>query len=189
MTEFIQNIDWTVLNFIQENLICPFMNFLMPAVSFLGNGGMLFIALGVIMLFFRQYRRCGANVLLCLLLGLVVASLLLKPLVARERPCWLNEDIELLIAVPRDYSFPSGHTLHSVMTAAVVCFYDKRIGIPLAVLAAAMAFSRLYLYVHFPSDVLCGAAFGIAIAFGGVYLLRFICRKSESAARLLPDKQ
>ena len=91
--------------------------------------------------------------------------------------CWLDPETPLLIAVPKDFSFPSGHTLSSAIGATVLTGTDRRFGwaaIPLAVL---MAFSRLYLYVHFPSDVLAGAVLGVGIgllAFSGGKKLGFL---------------
>ena len=93
------------------------------------------------------------------------------------RPCWLDPETPLLIAVPKDFSFPSGHTLSSAIGATVLTGTDRRFGwaaIPLAVL---MAFSRLYLYVHFPSDVFAGAVLGVGIgllAFSGGKKLGFL---------------
>ena len=186
--EIIQNIDQTILDLIHKELTCCFLDAVMPFVSALANAGIIFFAAAGIMMFFRNYRRCAVNILMCMAVAAVVANLILKPLIARERPCWINEEIQLLVAVPQDYSFPSGHTLHSFMVATVIMMYDKRIGIPSLVLAALIGFSRLYLYVHFPTDVLCGALLGVAFAVGGYYLLRFALKKLPKLSRYLPER-
>ena len=98
-----------------------------------------------------------------LLEGVIVGNVLLKNIIARERPCWINETVNILIPIPQDYSFPSGHTLSSFIAAAIVMHTDKRMGIAAYALASMIAFSRLYLYVHFPTDVLAGALLGIII--------------------------
>lgn len=95
----------------------------------------------------------------------VIGNLILKNLVARSRPFFFNTAVDLLISVPTDYSFPSGHTMSSFTAAVILYHADKRLGIPALILAFLIAFSRLYLYVHFPSDVIAGALIGIAIGF------------------------
>lgn len=187
MPEFIQNLDWAVLNWIQKDMTSPLMDAIMFTVTSLANGGIIFFITAGIMLLIKKYRRCGANILLCMAIGAVVANLILKPLIARERPCWSNEDVELLVAMPQDFSFPSGHTLHSVMVAVVIFMYDKRIGSLAIIMAVLISFSRLYLYVHFPSDVLCGALLGAAFAVAGYYLIKLIVSKSEKLQELFPE--
>ena len=111
----------------------------------------------------KKYRRQGAVLLLGLLCGLLVGNVCLKHLVARARPCWLDESVHLLIASPTDYSFPSGHTLSSTISATILTKADRRFGYAAIPLAVLLAFSRLYLFVHFPSDVLAGAVLGLVI--------------------------
>ena len=84
-------------------------------------------------------------------------------LIARPRPCWLDDSVKLLIPIPTDYSSPSGHTLSSVIGATVLTKTNRRFGWAAIPLAAIIAFSRLYLFVHYPSDILAGAVLGAAI--------------------------
>lgn len=159
----ITDVDFKILDFIQEHFSCDFLNFLMPKITFLGNGGLIWIVMAIIMLFFKKYRKTGITLGTGLLEGVIVGNVLLKNLIARERPCWINETINILISIPQDYSFPSGHTLSSFIVATIIMHHDKRMGIASYVLAYMIAFSRLYLYVHFPSDVLAGVLIGIII--------------------------
>lgn len=159
----VQQVDFAILNWIQEHLRCDFLDVLMPKVTLLAENGIVLILLGLVLLCVKRYRVCGAAVLGGLAGGLLIGNGLLKNLIARARPCWLNTDVNLLVAMPLDYSFPSGHTLHCFIAATVLLHYDKRLGIPALAAAVLVAFSRLYLYVHFPSDVLAGAVLGIAI--------------------------
>ncbi|MGM9521952.1 MAG: phosphatase PAP2 family protein [Oscillospiraceae bacterium] len=178
MLNFIQSIDWSILYWIQDRLKCAFLDSVMPAITALGSAGIVWILSGFALLAAKKYRRHGFYLLLGLLMGLVIGNLCLKPLVARPRPCWLDSSIHLLVSSPSDYSFPSGHTLASTIGAVVLARADKRfsfIAIPLALL---IALSRLYLFVHFPSDVFAGAILGIVIGFsapgfGNWLLLRF----------------
>ncbi len=103
----------------------------------------------------------------------------MKNIFARPRPCWL-ETVQLLIASPTDYSFPSGHTLASVIGAYIVTAANRKFGIIAVPLAALVAFSRLYLYVHFPSDVLASLVLGIVIAAASVMLFKRLKIRDKS---------
>ena len=158
------SLDWAVLQAIRNFTACPLLDFLMPKITVLGNAGAIWIAAAIGLLCTKKYRRQGLLLLAGIVLGTLLGVAGLKNLVARPRPCWLDASVPLLIAAPTDYSFPSGHTLISAIGAVLLTKTDRRFGyiaIPLAVL---IAFSRLYLYVHFPSDILGGAVLGAAIA-------------------------
>lgn len=157
------NLDWTILHWIQNTLVCPAVDFLMPKITLLGNGGAVWILAAVILLATKKYRKYGAFLLAGLAVGVLIGNLTLKPLIARPRPCWLDESMQLLIANPTDYSFPSGHTLSSVIGATVLTKANRKFGVAAIPLAALIAFSRLYLCVHFPTDILGAALLGVGI--------------------------
>lgn len=164
----LQEIDFFILDAIQE-MSCTFLDAVMPKITMLGNAGILWIALGLILCLAPRTRNDGILILLGLLVGSLICNVGLKPLVARERPCWIVAH-ELLINMPKDYSFPSGHTL-AAFTAAFSLLARKNKLWPVCMLTAAViAFSRLYLYVHFPSDVLFSVFASGAIAWGLVGL-------------------
>lgn len=164
MFDKIQEFDFTVLWWIQAHLRTSFGDAVMPFITHLGSAGIFWIAFAFLLLLFPKYRKAGFDMLLGMLIGLIVGNLILKNLVARGRPCWINTDLPaMLIAIPEDYSFPSGHTLSSTIAALVLLRRDKRPGIPAAVLAALIAFSRMYLFVHFPTDILGGFLLGLPI--------------------------
>lgn len=135
----------------------------MPKITFLGNAGWIWIAAAVIFLIYKKYKRTGIELVCGLLSCLIIGNIFLKNLVARERPCWIRELPDMLVSVPLDYSFPSGHTLSSFAAAVIIMRSNKKAGFAAMLLAVLIAFSRLYLYVHFPSDVLAGALLGTAI--------------------------
>ncbi len=159
LTEF----DFRILDFLQEKLSCVALNILMPIITYLGSAGAIWIITAVILLILRGYRKNGVMMCVGLLLCFIIGNLLLKNLVARDRPCWINESVELLVSMPRDYSFPSGHSMVAFASAVILLHTDKRFGIPALILAFLLAFSRLYLYVHFPSDVVAGILIGCGI--------------------------
>ena len=169
----IQQLDFTVLDWIQAHLKCGALDFLMPKITLLAEGGVFLILVGLALLFWKSHRVCGAAVLTGLTSGLLIGNLLLKNLIARPRPCWINTDVQLLINNPKDFSFPSGHTLHCFIAAAALMYYDRRLGWPMLFIAVLVAFSRMYLYVHFPTDILAGAALGAGIGL----LSAFVCDK------------
>ena len=163
------SLDWTILHGIHDALTCPFLDFLMPKITALGNGGAIWLLAAGCLLCTKKYRRQGVLLLGGLAVGVLVGNVALKNLIARPRPCWV-ESVPLLIASPTDYSFPSGHTLSSAIGATILTKTDRRFGYAAIPLAALIAFSRLYLYVHWPSDVLAGALLGILI--GNLTFLR-----------------
>ncbi len=159
----ITNLDFFILDII-KTLRCDFLDFVMPLITSLGNGGIIWIISGLLMLLFKKTRKMGITVLISLLLSLIFCNLLIKPVVMRTRPFDLREII-LLIAPPTDFSFPSGHASASFAAAVSMYLNNKRYGKWAILLASLIAFSRLYLYVHFPTDVLSGIALGTLLAF------------------------
>lgn len=155
--------EFEILYWIQQ-LRTPALDEIMTAVTFLGDGGWFWIALGTALFAVPRTRRTGAAMLISLAAGFILGNVILKNAVARQRPCWLDPMVALLIENPSDYSFPSGHSLASFEGAVSILLYHKKWGVAAVVLAALIACSRLYLFVHFPTDVLAGSLLGILIA-------------------------
>ena len=130
-------LDWGILYWIQDHLTCPFLDAVMPKLTLLGDAGIIWILAAAALLCTKKYRRQGAVLLLGLLCGLLVGNVCLKHLVARARPCWLDESVHLLIASPTDYSFPSGHTLSSTISATILTKADRRFGYAAILLSRA----------------------------------------------------
>ena len=148
--------EFDILNGIQSVFQSDLMDQIMPAVTALGNGGIFWIAAGLVFTLYKKTRTFG----ICILTALVFV--ILKPLVARPRPFTSDPARILLIPRPEDYSFPSGHTAVSFAAASAAWFMKKRkTGVAFGAVACLIAFSRLYLYVHYPTDVLAGAVIGI----------------------------
>ena len=150
--EWIQNIDAQILLFIQQYIRQDMMNWFWKGITFLGDGGWFWIVLGVVLLIPKKTRKSGFTALLALIIGSVITNLVLKTAVARIRP---------LVKKLRDYSFPSGHTCASFSCAVVYYkMYPDIKGKGAMVLAVLIALSRLYVGVHYPTDVLGGAIVG-----------------------------
>ena len=176
MLIWLQNMDWRILRRLHSALQCGALDFLMPRITALGNGGAIWIIAAAAMIVSRRYRRYGIALLGALAAGVLIGNVCLKHLIGRARPCWL-EEVPLLIANPTDYSFPSGHTLSSVIGATVIARANRKFAYAAIPLAACIAVSRLYLYVHFPSDVLAAAGIGILIGIGSELVMRKIAAK------------
>ena len=180
--------DLPILEWIQAYLQSDFLDTVMPIITLFGEGGIFWIAWAVILLIIPKTRKIGLSMLIALILGLLVCNLTLKPLVARVRPYDLQEQdfgvyINLLISRQSDFSFPSGHTIASFEAAVVLLKNSKKMGIPALIIAILVSFSRLYLYVHYPSDVLVSLVLGTAFAFAGCALANLIKLPSGQKGR------
>ena len=171
------NLDQTILYWVQDNLSCGFLDAVMPKLTLLGSGGAIWLLAAGGMLCTKKYRRQGVLLLAGLAVGVLVGNVCLKNLIARPRPCWLDDSVLMLISVPTDYSFPSGHTLASAIGATVLTKTNRRFGWVAIPLAAVIAFSRLYLFVHYPSDILTGAVLGVLIGLAVYYLGMRRCKR------------
>ena len=170
--------EFEILYFLQ-GLHQPLLDRLMVGITSLGNGGWFWIALTVLFLCLPKYRRCGITMAVALVLNFLICNVAVKNLVARESPCWIDPSVELLIPGPKGFSFPSGHSSVSFAAAVAIFLSHKREGIAALVLAALIAFSRLYLFVHFPTDVLGGILTGIFCAAAAFYLTRAVEKKKQ----------
>ena len=164
--------DLPILDWIQANLKSDLLDTVMPIITLFGDGGVFWIAIAVLLLCIPKTRKIGLGMGFALLMGLVVCNITLKPLVGRIRPYDLQEQLGVTIPLlltdrMHDYSFPSGHTIASFEASVVLLKNNKWMGIPAVILAVLIAFSRLYLYVHYPTDVIFSVFAGILFAFLG----------------------
>lgn len=156
-------VDLAVLNWIQENLHGSVVDRIMIFFTWIGEFGLVWIAVGIIMLFFKKSRKYGVLLLVSLLVTCLLGEVLLKNIICRIRP-YLAEGVLIPIPAPRGYSFPSGHAASSFTAATVLWKFRHKVGIAAFSLALLISFSRLYFYVHYPTDILAGLVLGIAVA-------------------------
>ena len=186
MLELIQRLDEQALRWIAETLRTPLLDKAFSLYTFLGNGGWAFILLGLVLLISRKTRRAGAASLTAMLLGLLITNLTLKPLVSRPRPWVVMENFATLVTSSDLNSFPSGHTCAAFAFGVALCVVLQQKWAKAAALIAAalMGFSRLYVGVHFPSDVIVGALVGTVCGLAGAWIVsRFVTwyRSRQSA--------
>ena len=171
-----------ILSMLQK-IRTPLLDIFMSNITKLGNAGIVWILLTIVLLLIPKTRKSGLILASALIVDLILCNGILKPLIARIRPFDVNSAIQLIVAKPHDYSFPSGHTAASF--TAVMALYlagEKKMwkaALVLAlVLAVLIAFSRLYLYVHYPTDVLGGIITGAIAGYIG-YKLTFIVQSKH----------
>ena len=164
--------DLPILDWIQANLRSDIMDVVMPIITMFGDEGIFWIVCAILLMFTKKHFKTGLGMGFAMMIGLLICNVTLKPLIGRIRPYdfqlqYLNTEIQLLIGAMHDFSFPSGHTIASFEACTVLMLNSKKLGIPATILAILIAFSRLYLYVHYPTDVLFSVVAGIIFGFIG----------------------
>lgn len=173
LLDFLVSLDGKILLFIQEFLRFEWLTRVMKFITSLGNGGVIWIVLAVILICTKHYRKTGTAMAVALIIGYLITNLILKNLIMRPRPYEVMEGLQALVGPLRDSSFPSGHATSSIAAGFVMLKGTRKyIGIPAFVLAVLIALSRLYLGVHYPTDVLVGAIIGLFAAFAGKYVAK-----------------
>ena len=163
--------DLPILDWIQANLQSGFMDKFMPFITVFGVAGIFWMIWAAVLVIFPKTRKIGLGMAFAMVMGLIVCNITLKPLVARIRPYDLQAElgvaIKLLCEAQHDFSFPSGHTIASFEAAVVLVKNSKKMGIPAMILAVLISFSRMYLYVHYPTDVIVSVILGTLFALIG----------------------
>ena len=183
MIHTLAEFDAGVLLFIQEFVRNRFLTPILVFLTRLGDAGMIWIAVSLAFLCFKKTRRIGCMSLLALFFSLCVNNLFLKQIIARTRPYEAISGLVPLVPRPTDFSFPSGHSAAAFSAAGVfVRTLPKRFGIPLLLFAIVIALSRLYVGVHYPSDVLCGVISGLLLSYAARFCVEKVWKQSESGA-------
>ena len=160
------NLEATILLWIQQYLRCQWLTPIMKGLSLIGDLGAVWILIIVVLFLNKQTRKISLIALTSLLMNLIVCNGLIKPMIGRVRPYERIEVLNILVKEPWDHSFPSGHTSAAFAAAWILYLrFGKKVGIPALILATLISFSRLYVGVHYPSDVLGGIFVGTLMAF------------------------
>ncbi len=165
-----------ILHAIQE-MHTEWLDSIMIVLSAIGNAGIIWIVLSVMLAIVPKTRRCGLTMICSMALSFVVGNVMLKNMIGRARPCSVDTSVSLLIPFPSEYSFPSGHTLNGFTAAVTLFLFYKKPGIIAIIVAGLIAFSRMYLFVHYPTDILGGIVIGIIDACVVVFITRYSIKK------------
>lgn len=196
LNTFAEGFDLPILDWIQANLQSPLMDKIMPIITMFGDAGIFWIACALLLMVFPKTRRIGFGMGIAMAMGVLICNVTLKPLVGRIRPydyqiqelgrTWENLLVggKLLVEMPHDFSFPSGHTIASFEACTVLMLSNKKLGIPATLLAILIAFSRLYLYVHYPTDVIASVILGTIFGIIGWWLAGKIPMKRGKFERI-----
>ena len=164
-----QAAELAVLDWLQAHLRCDFLDAVMPWISRICDHGEIWILLAAVLLLLRKHRWTGMSLSFALILDLICCNIVLKPLIGRVRPFLVNTAVEA--------SFPSGHTAASFAAVFALRASGSPLWKPALVLAAGIAFSRLYLYVHWPTDVLGGIVVGAVVGTAGAWIAKRLRKK------------
>ncbi|MBR2320447.1 MAG: phosphatase PAP2 family protein [Clostridia bacterium] len=171
--------ELSILWWIREHLTNPFLDTVMPYISSLARHGEFWILVALILVCFKKTRKAGVAMGIAMAAGYLIGNMGMKNLFARTRPYDVTE-VQLLVAKLHDFSFPSGHTLVSFEAATALWFYHRKWGVAAFVLAALIGLSRLYLFVHYPTDVLAGAVLGIGIGLAACFVTNRLFGNSKA---------
>ena len=176
--------DSSILLWIQNNLRSGFLTPIMVCITHLGDKGILWILLSLVLLFMYRTRRLGVVCAASMVLGLIVTNIILKNWVARVRPYEVIEGLECIVRKAHDWSFPSGHATNSLACAWVIFKrMDRKFGIPALIMAILISLSRLYVGIHYPTDVLGGAAIGIGCGCLSLWMMPKLEKKFRKQFR------
>lgn len=158
---FIQMIDTNIIYFFSDKVQNNFLNPIIIFLTKIGDGGLFWILISLIFLFKKNYRKVGIISIIALMINFLLGEVILKNLIQRPRPFVTHPDLKLLIHAPTSFSCPSGHTSASFAVAFVIAYYLKKLAAPALIIASLISLSRIYLLVHYPSDILAGILLGL----------------------------
>ncbi|WP_367179346.1 phosphatase PAP2 family protein [Clostridium sp.] len=181
MMSLLQRFDDSILLFVKYNMHGIIMDKIMVISTYLGNNGIIWIIIALVLICNHKYRKVGFMALAALILSGILGDEILKNVFRRARPLDTISTMNILIPRPLSYSFPSGHTMSSFAVAGVLGKCFKKYAIEFISLASLIAFSRVYLYVHYPTDVLAGAILGLMCSAIVIYLFNKLDHKSKAS--------
>lgn len=161
MINYLQTVDVKILSFINNKLHHRTLDKIMPLITALGNGGIVWLAMSLYFISNVNYRAQGYMIIAALTLTTIIGEGIIKHIIRRTRPLINMLERKLLISKPLTYSFPSGHAASSFAAAGIFIAMDNKLSVLVLILASLIAFSRIYLNVHYPTDVLIGAVLGL----------------------------
>lgn len=149
----------------------PIIQYVFSFITHLADMGLIWIVIGILLLFKKSTRKNGIIMLISLSIGSIIGNGILKNIFERQRP-FIELSLQPFISAPSGFSFPSGHSLASFIGATCIFFTNKKLGILSYIFAFLIALSRVLLIVHYPTDVIVGSLLGIIIASAVIYIFK-----------------
>lgn len=146
----------------------------------IGESGLVWIAIAIVLTCIPKTRQCGLTMMIAMAITYLAGNLFLKNVIARPRPCAVDTTVTLKIPFPSEYSFPSGHSSNGFSGAVTIFCYYRKTGILSLLMAAIIAFSRLYFFVHYPTDILGGIVLGTLDALLAVYIVKRLEARADA---------
>lgn len=176
---YLFSLDKALLELFSQGIKNGFFDVLMPFVSSINNQGDIWIALAILLMINKntKIRRLGITVLIALAFGAILGEQILKNLIARTRPISEEFNFNFIVNLPKSYSFPSGHTTSSFAAFGAFLFSEARYKYWVLLLASLIGFSRIYLHVHYPSDIIGGIVLGLLCGWAAVRIGKAFFRK------------
>ncbi len=171
------NFEIEIIKYINSNLSNSVLDAVFSFISFLGNKGWMWIVIVLVLISLPKTRKAGVCNAIALIFCLVITNICIKPLADRLRPYEVDTTLKIIVPYLTDGSFPSGHTCASFASVFAICKYYKKWSVPLYTFATLMGISRLYLCVHFPTDIIAGALLGILFGYGAYMITERIWLK------------
>lgn len=154
----------------------------------IGESGLIWIGIAIVLTCIPKTRKCGLTMIIAMAITYLVGNLFLKNVIARPRPCAVDSSVMLKIPFPSEYSFPSGHSSNGFAGAVTIFCYYRKAGLLSLLMAALIAFSRLYFFVHYPTDILGGILLGTLDALLAVYLVKRLENRADAQSATDADK-
>ena len=172
------NWEAEVLFWILDNLTCGFMDWLMSTVSLLCTADIIWFVLAAVLIYRKDTRKVGVTLLLALIISIIICNGILKPTVERIRP-YDEFGVSLIVPASSEFSFPSGHTTGVTVVTAVLLKHFRKWGYLMSIFAVMVMFSRIYLFMHYPTDILGGIAVGIVSVILAHVIMSYLDRRKE----------
>ena len=181
------DMELQILHAIQE-IHQGWLTDVMRLFTTIGESGLVWIAIAIVLTCIPKTRKCGLTMMIAMAITYLVGNLFLKNVIARPRPCAVDNSVILKIPFPSEYSFPSGHSSNGFAGAVTIFCYYRSAGLLSLLMAALIAFSRLYFFVHYPTDILGGILLGTLDALLAVWLVKHLENRADAQSASNADK-
>lgn len=171
--------DFSILYALQSIRTEWLDSFMLFITNMAGDMGQAWVLLGILLLVYKKTRKLGLSILLSYAIVYFSIQYGIKDLIARPRACQIDQTIEMITKCSSSFSCPSTHTCWAFAGATCIYLFNSKAGKLVYVVTSLIALSRMYLFVHFPTDVLFGLVLGVAIGFASYKVVNLIFKSKQ----------